>query len=231
MELERTLNPTCTGTTVVALAYDGGVAVMADRLVSYGKMARYKHVSRQYRVNNDVVVAFSGDHADFQWLQNVIERQTCQLRAYDPLSNLSPQMLHAYLTSLLYFRRSRLNPVWNTLIVAGMQMENGEKKPFIGVITPRGVAYRTNSVATGIGAMLLNQVIETEVGNLKTVNDLTKNEAVSILKKAFELTIYHDCVADNEFEITTVDKDGVTLGKPETLTGNWDIAEYNCDYD
>uniref|UniRef100_F1L8X9 Proteasome subunit beta n=1 Tax=Ascaris suum TaxID=6253 RepID=F1L8X9_ASCSU len=229
MEIERTLNPTCTGTSVVAIAFDGGVAIMTDRVVSYGKMARYKHVSRQYRVNDNVVVAFGGDHADFQWLQNVIERQRCMLRAYDENADLSPRMLHAYLTSLLYYRRTRMNPIWNTLIVGGLQKENDEMKPFIGVITQRGVAYRAQSVATGMGAMLLNQAVETEFR--KVGGRLSKDEAKALLRKCLELTVYHDCVADNEFEISTVDKDGVTLGKPEFITGNWDIAEYNCDYE
>lgn len=82
-------------------------------------------------------------------------------------------------------------------------------------------------------------------------------QAIDILRKSLELSIYHDCVADNEFEISTVDKDGVQLGTPEVnirrsyfcsllyfilfsfrklfllfqvIAGNWDIAEYNCDY-
>ncbi|VDP19819.1 unnamed protein product [Onchocerca flexuosa] len=201
---------------------------MSDRLVSYGKMARYRHVTRQYRVNNRVIIAFGGDHADFQWLQNVIERQTCELKSHDPNADLSPKMLHGFLTSLLYYRRTRMNPLWNTLVVAGMQAQNEQLEPFIGVITSRGVAYRTKSVATGMGAMLLNQVIETE--HRKNDGKLSKEQAIDLLRKSLELSIYHDCVADNEFEISTVDKDGVQLGVPEVIAGNWDIAEYNCDY-
>ncbi|KIH58919.1 hypothetical protein ANCDUO_10862 [Ancylostoma duodenale] len=123
---------------------------MTDRVVSYGKTARYKNVSRQYKVNNNIIVAFGGDHADFQWLQNVIERQ--------------------------------------------------------------GVAYQTKHVATGIAAMLLNQAVEDEWR--KKGEKLTRPEAEAILRKALELTIYHDCCADNDFELGVVDaEDGVILGK------------------
>ncbi|VDN38392.1 unnamed protein product [Gongylonema pulchrum] len=76
--------------------------------------------------------------------------------------------------------------------------------------------------------MLLNQVIETE--QRKGDGKLTKEQAVEIMRKSLELSIYHDCLADSEFEISTIDKDGVKLGKPEVIAGNWDIAEYNCDY-
>ncbi|MFH4982281.1 hypothetical protein AB6A40_008990 [Gnathostoma spinigerum] len=229
MENDRTIYPTCTGTSVAAVAYNGGVAIMTDRIISYGKMSRYRHISRQYRVNSRVVVAFGGDVADFQWLQNVIERQVCNLRALDSSAEMSPRMLHGYLTSLLYYCRTRMNPVWNTLIVAGMQLEDGNLVPFIGVITPRGVAYHTKSVVTGLGAMLLNEAVETE--SRKLGPSMTKDQTVQMLRKCLELSVYHDCVTDTEFEISTVDQNGVTLGKPEVITGNWEIAEHNCDYE
>lgn len=41
-------------------------------------------------------------------------------------------------------------------MVVGMQPdEEGEKKPFIGIVTLKGVAYHPKFVATGLGAMLI----------------------------------------------------------------------------
>jgi hypothetical protein len=51
-----------------------------------------------------------------------------------------------------------MNPLWNTLVVVGMQSNGDEKKPFIGVVSLRGVAYTPNFVATGIGAMLVRVI-------------------------------------------------------------------------
>ncbi|KAI1724736.1 proteasome subunit domain-containing protein [Ditylenchus destructor] len=230
--VQNTLNPTCTGTSVIALTYDGGVAMGTDRVVSYGKMARYKGVSRQYRVNDNCIVSFGGDHADFQWLQNVIERRQEELLNCDRTLQLTPKMVHAYLTTFMYFRRTKMNPLWNTLIVSGMQpdSDNSEMKvPFIGVVTQRGVAYETKSVATGLGAMLLHQFVETN--HRAKAGKLTRNEALDLLRRCMELSIYHDCVADQEFDISYVETaGGAALLKPEKIIGNWDIAEYNCQY-
>lgn len=205
---------------------------MTDRVVSCGKTARYKNISRQYKVNENVLIAFGGDHADFQWLQNVIERQVLEWKRFD--QTIGPKALHGYLTSLLYARRSRMNPIWNTLVVAGIEEEeknNKESKtPFIGVITQKGCAYQVKHVATGMGAYLLNQAVEDEWR--KKGDNLTLEEAKAVLRKAVELTIYHDCVADNDFEIGAVDaENGVTLGQKETVIGNWEIAETNCQYE
>ncbi|CAI4220688.1 unnamed protein product [Auanema sp. JU1783] len=230
--MQHTINPTCTGTSVFAIRYDSGVVLATDSVVSYGKTARYKGISRQFKVNEKCVIAFGGDHADFQWLQNVIERKNLEWAGIG--QDLTPKALHGFLTSLIYAKRCKMNPVWNTLIVAGIEEEEKNNTetatPFIGVITQRGVAYPVKSVATGIGAMLLNQAVEDEYR--KKGEKLTKAEAESVLRKSIELAIYHDCTADNEFEIISVDaKDGVSFGKKEVVIGDWSIAETNCQYE
>lgn len=103
-------------------------------------------------------------------------------------------------------------------------------EPFIGVITPRGVAYETKSCATGMGAMLLNQLVET---NIKAKEyKLNKEEVLGLLRKCMELALYHDCCADTEFDLSYVEaKDGIVMLKPEQVIGNWDISEYNCQYE
>ncbi|CAD5207288.1 unnamed protein product [Bursaphelenchus okinawaensis] len=226
----HTLNPTVTGTTALAVAYDGGVAIVTDRVASYGKTARYKQIPRQYRVNENVVVAFGGDHADFQWLQNVIERVEEEHKTYDRSIKVTPRGLYNYLTSLLYYRRTKMDPLWNTLIVAGMNPEPtyDELAPFIGVITQRGVAYEAKSVATGLGQMLLNESMERTI---REEGKLTKDGALNLLRETVKLGYYHDCCADNEIDLSVVDKEGTHLLKPERFIGDWSLAEYNCQYE
>ncbi|CAD5211579.1 unnamed protein product [Bursaphelenchus xylophilus] len=227
----HSLNPTVTGTSALAVTYDGGVAIATDRVASYGKTARYKHIPRQYRVNENVVVAFGGDHADFQWLQNVIERVEEDHKSYDSNIKLTARGLYNYLCSLLYYRRSKMDPLWNTLIVAGMNPEPtyDELAPFIGVITQRGVAYEAKSVATGMGQMLLNESLERATRDKG--GKLNKEEALDLIRTTVQLGYYHDCCADNEIDLTVVDKEGTHLLKPETFVGDWSLAEYNCQYE
>ncbi len=40
---------------------------------SYGSLARYRNVSRMYKVNSTTVAAGSGDFADFQFIQRLFE--------------------------------------------------------------------------------------------------------------------------------------------------------------
>jgi 20S proteasome alpha/beta subunit len=50
----------------------------------------------------------------------------------------------------MYHRRSNFNPLWNTLIVGGLQ--DGE--PYLGYIDKLGTAYKNDTVASGFGAYL-----------------------------------------------------------------------------
>jgi len=120
---KRTTEPTCTGTTVIGIIFDGGIAITTDTLVSYGKMSRYKAVSRLYKVNDRTLVGMSGDFADYQYLRNIIETKVTELECMDPKAVMSPLALYSWLTAVMYNRRSNINPLWNTYIVGGVQGE------------------------------------------------------------------------------------------------------------
>ncbi|KAF2973898.1 hypothetical protein EK904_014935, partial [Melospiza melodia maxima] len=69
----------------------------------------------------------------------------------------SPRALHSWLTRVLYNRRSKINPLWNTVLIAGVY--GGES--FLGYVDMLGVAYEAPSLATGFGAYLAQYEVAT----------------------------------------------------------------------
>lgn len=67
-------------------------------------------------------------------------------------------------------------------------------------------------------------MMETELNEAN--GKLSRENALNLLRKCLEITIYQDTQADSEFEITTIDEtDGVVFLPIEKNCGNWDVAE------
>ncbi len=63
-----------TGTSVLAVKFNGGVVFAADTLGSYGSLARFRDCERILKVNENTVIGCTGDIADFQYLKGIIEQ-------------------------------------------------------------------------------------------------------------------------------------------------------------
>ena len=89
---QRTLSPAVTGGAILAVKvrtvygrpgslfpkyivqYDKGVMVAGDTLGAYGGLHRFRDIRRVMRLNENVIVTYTGDTADFQHLQGRVLR-------------------------------------------------------------------------------------------------------------------------------------------------------------
>jgi 20S proteasome subunit beta 7 len=63
---------------------------------------------------------------------------------------LGPTEVYNYLSKLMYARRTKMNPLWNTLLVGGVR--KGER--FLGYVDLIGTTYTASTLATGYGAYM-----------------------------------------------------------------------------
>lgn len=90
-------------------------------LASYGSLARFKDVQRLHPVGNNTVIGAGGDMSDFQYVQTILDKlMISEFTAQDD-HNLGPAEIHEYLAQVMYARRSKMNPLWNSLIVGGVK--------------------------------------------------------------------------------------------------------------
>lgn len=117
--VQHTQQPIVTGTSVIGLKYKDGVILAADNLASYGSLARFKDVRRLHKLGTKTLIGAGGDMADFQQLKRMLENLMTEESILDDGHELSTNQVFEYLSNVMYAKRSKMDPLWNTCLVAG----------------------------------------------------------------------------------------------------------------
>ena len=196
-----------TGGSVVALKYEGGVMVAADTLCSYGSLARYEGVTRMTPVGsaNDTLVAAGGDYSDYQYIIKMIDAKATAEFAMDDGATLPPSALHNWLTRVMYQRSSKMDPLWNSVVVCGFR----GGKSYLGASDLYGTQYEENYAASGLGRHLAIPMLRKA-----WKPNLGEAEARALLEECMRVLFYRDTRASAHITIGKVDASGSSVLTP-----------------
>ncbi|VBB73395.1 Putative proteasome component PRE4 [Podospora comata] len=233
-----TQSPVVTGTSVIAIKYKDGVVMAADNLASYGSLARFTDVKRLRTFLDTTVIGFGGDVSDMQFLdRHLKELATDESYEVEPAlddeddeesSSSKPGHLNAanlfkYLQKLMYQRRNSFDPLWNQILVAGL---DSDSKPFLASVDLRGTSFTSPSLATGFGAALAQPIMRKYAGTEEDTAKLTREQAVEVVKECMKVLFYRDARSLDRYSIAVVNKDGIELKEDEQLEKqSWAFAE------
>ncbi|KAJ3034097.1 Proteasome subunit beta type-7 [Rhizophlyctis rosea] len=208
-----------TGTSVLGIKFKDGIMLAADTLASYGSLARFRDVERIIRVGESTLIGASGEIADFQYIEHTLE--TLMIKEYDADDGqiLRPRHIYEYLSRLMYERRSKVNPLWNSLIVGGVK--DGDR--FLGFVDLQGTTYQSSTIATGYGAYIGQPLLRKAVEGKE--DTLTEEEAVKVLEDVMRVLFYRDARSLNKIQIATVTAAGSKISAAYELRTEWEFAE------
>ncbi|XP_042061659.1 proteasome subunit beta type-4-like isoform X1 [Salvia splendens] len=215
---QRTLYPYVTGTSVIGIKYKDGLLFAADMGGSYGSTLRYKSVERLKSVGKHSVIGASGEISDFQEIMRYLDELISLFdNMWDDGNSLGPKEVHNYLTRVMYNRRNKFNPLWNSLVLGGIK--NGKK--YLGTVSMIGVHYEDDHVATGFGNHLARPILRDEWHE-----NLTYEEGVKLLEKCMRVLLYRDRSAVNKLQIAKITEEGFTVSEPYSLKTSWDFNAF-----
>lgn len=217
---------------MIAIKFKTGVVIAADNLASYGSLARFTDVKRLKPFNRKAVVGFGGDVSDMQYLDRLLNALDVEENyasgggsSSDPehVVHMSAKNLHTYLSKVMYKRRSDFNPLWNALLVAGLDEKN---VPFLASADLLGTTFSAPTLATGFGAHLAQPILRKVVPDEAASKQLERDAAVQVVRDCMKVLFYRDARSMNEYSIAVIDEKGVEIKTDEKLENqSWDFAD------
>jgi len=209
---QRTTRPMVTGTSIIGITYDGGVMLATDTLLSYGRMAKSFSTPRMYSIEDQIILGASGEYSDLQEIVSqvkalALEASTSSMESIYVDRKLPAKSLWNYLRAVMYQKRSRMNPYWNDVVVAGWDEQTS--KPFLGTIDKLGTTLQENLVATGFGGYLAMPLLRE-----KWKSDMSEGEARALLEDCMKVLFFRDCQASARIQLAKCTSEGCIISEP-----------------
>ncbi|KAL4486451.1 hypothetical protein ABPG72_018405 [Tetrahymena utriculariae] len=214
---KHTLNPITTGSSVIGIAFNGGVIIASDTAISYGGMLRYNHIQRVHKVTDNCAFASSGEFADFQELSRLIDEMTNQTYLNDDNITYTPRDYGNYISQLQYHYRNKMNPLYLWNVIGGINND----KPYLAHIDLYGTYIEANHVSTGFGNYLCGPLFEKGWRA-----DMSEQEAKQLVNTCFQALFYRDARAHETIQVTVIDKNGVRIEQPYEIESKWDFQGF-----
>ena len=197
--------------------YKDGVMLAADTLASYGSLAMFKDVTRIARTGSYTLVGASGELSDYHALLDKLKGLAQANANCDDGFEHGPAEIYSYLRAVLYQRRNKFDPLWNSLVVGGFK----DGAPFLGSVDLRGTAYEDDVIATGYGSHLALPIMRA-----KWTPDLDEGEARALLEDCLRVLFYRDCRALDTVVLSKATATGTLVSDPYKLETDWTSASF-----
>ncbi|KDE08222.1 20S proteasome subunit beta 7 [Microbotryum lychnidis-dioicae p1A1 Lamole] len=222
--VQHTQQPIVTGTSVLAIKFNGGVMMAADNLASYGSLARFKDIKRLHAVGESTLIGASGDMADYQQVIKLLENQMISEQILDDGHVLTSSQIYEYLSNVMYSKRNKQDPFWNAFIVAGLEHGN---VPFLSYVDLLGTTYSAPSLASGYGHHIAQPLLRKALERLGPEGEksLSEVDARALLEQCMKVLFYRDARSINKFQIASVTSRGVEISESMKAPTEWSFAE------
>ena len=164
-----------------------------------------------------MLLASGGDYSDLQQiLMKLKEKRELDEIADDGNTFLEPKDYCKWLANLHFNKRMRVDPYWNSHLVAGVHSKTGEK--YLGIVDLYGNTFEGKYLLTGVANYFCNSLLYDAV-----TDDLTLEKAKELIDNCFRVLYYRDKFQSDMIQLATITDDGeVTFEEPYRLESKWD---------
>ena len=218
--MQHTISPVNIGNSVIGLKYKDGIMLAADTAISYGSMKEVKGADRIAKLTEGTAFACSGEMSDFQEILRMLKEKSENDDIQNDGVTLKTGDYFNYLSRVQYQRRMKMDPLWVTTIMGGVDKKTGE--PFLGQIDMYGLKLKENFHLTGLAAHYCQVLLQ----NAWSPN-MTESEAVNVIEQCIRVLFYRDKKATDEIRICKITKEnGVEFSPKYRVATEWNLDFY-----